>query len=264
MKFIPALFITLFFFGCGGTKFAYAPDKLVNAYGSLKPIEIDSTYKLYVRQIVKTFDSAAKIYRPTNARVPDGKDVIEIEYMLISEAKKQAIILNNIPSIYQNSFNGNNRVFNLLDDSNRIDIDIWYLKQFRFGKLISDRKIKFINADGTGKDHIWNISKEEDTIKLVSISAVDEFGEDVRYIDQAFALEVLFKKVNSFKLLFVYKEKIGNGRTNFDLPNQTFYVANDSKNQWHVIFRFGKPVNGGDVGNVIFTQNEIYAAPIDY
>lgn len=263
MKFIPVLIITAFFYSCGGTKFAYAPDKLVSSYGPLKPIEIDTTYKLYVRQIVKAFDSAAKIYRPMNARVPDGKDVIEIEYMLISEAKKQAIILNNIPSIYQNSFNGNNRVFNLLDDSNRIDIDIWYLKQFRFGKLISNRKIKFINADGTGKNHIWNLYKEQDTIKLISISAVDKFGEDVRYIDEAFSLEVLFKKVNSFKFLFVYKEKIGNGRKNFDLPNQTFYIANNN-NQWHVVFRFGKPVNGGDMENVIFSQEKIYAAPIDY
>lgn len=269
MKTIYILIPAVIFCSCMGTKFTYVPDSDVEAYGDLMPFNINSTYELYVRQVVRLEDAATKTYRLANAETPDGKNVVEIEYMLISKTDNRVIILNNIPSIYQgyggrkNKSIERSKSYNLADTDKEIEIDIWYLRQFRFGRIDQNSNLEFVNVDGTSKNHIWKISEEiPGTIRLNSISVADKYGEVVRNIKEAFELEVVFKKVNSFRLVFRYKEN-GTVKNSYGPKDQTFYVSKKT-NRWNIIFRFDMPVNGsGTLNNIVFTKDRMYAPPAD-
>ena len=252
--------------GCRGTKFNYASDDTVKELGPLRSVHLDSTFRLYVRQIIKKYNYSTKMYDPLNAKTPDGKKVIEVEYMLLSWEKKQVLILNNIPSIYQNIGTGNRNRFNIAGGKDSLSIDIWYVRQFRFGKIKNEDSIVFKNANGTTDTHIWNIIHyPADSIKLNSISVADNLGmgEDTRNIDSAFSLPMIFKPVHNFKLFFENKTMPKTSARSFDLPDNTFYVVNKNK-KWYAIFSFPVsvyPAKNDSFKNIIFTNDRMYTAP---
>ncbi|MEO5681605.1 MAG: hypothetical protein ABIQ88_03130 [Chitinophagaceae bacterium] len=254
------LLITIFLNGCAATKFNPVDDQAIQGFGTLTPFKIDDSYRLYIRQVVRTFDSTTNTYKPSNAIKFKTDSVIEIEYLLLSETRQQVIVFNNIPSIYQKLVEEKNRGFNLEDNTGSLEIDIRYFRQFRFGKLGEGGKLIFSNADNSGKDHIWNCTQNKDSINISSISIKDKHGEETKNTKEAFSLGILFRRFNSFKLIFEYKNAKKQNGIKVDLKDQTIYVSNPG-NKYRVIFRFGYIIDGGSKTNIGFTKKRLYAAP---
>jgi hypothetical protein len=182
--------------------------------------------------------------------------------MLISFEKASVIILNNIPSIYQDPYAQKTNKSDLSGRGKSIAIDIWYFRQFRFGELTpSHEGIDFIKADGTGKDHKWSIQFDGDSIiKVNSIAIADDYGEDVRFIGEAFALPLQFRKVQFYDIIFQNKNIKDRMKNIFCLADNTFYIGT-KKNRYYVIFRFNNVIHGQDDKNVLFNGARIYAFP---
>jgi hypothetical protein len=255
MKILSILLFAILFFSCRGTKFSYETDSTVTGWGKKKPIVIDKTYTLYVRKVVKVFDPNIGMYRPANAPKASFDTLIEVQFLLLSEKNNNVIVFNNIPSIYQNLGKNPAMKNNLTSDNTEVNIDIWYFRQFRFGRYEKDSSsIAFDHANSNTENHLWHIKKDNDSIMLTSISVRDKYGETEGNADQAFALNITYYKAKDFKLVFIYKK---NNKPLYELPDQTFYIIEKGKESC-IVFRFNQPVNGSSDNNVVFAGKRMY------
>lgn len=245
--------------GCA-RKFIYATDEKLKEYGTLIPVKIDTSYDLYLRQVVKVFDSVSRVYIAGNGQVANGIELIELEYLFISKTDpKKILVINNIANKRKVFYNNDAKKLELAPGADTTKVDIWYFSQFRFGRDSSGDFV-FENVENEGFNHRWDVSFKNDTACLNAIGVYDKFGEDTRNANEAFAFPVYFIKVKDFK--FFIKDYT-NGR-DVDLPefepvDKTFYLAY-SKKKWHVIFRFDTTVRT-HYRNIIFEKNRVYAAP---
>ena len=112
----------------------YGP-KYFLADGDLIPrnattFEFDNSCELYIRQVYRHFDSIANKWELNNEIKNDGDSVVEKEFMIISTKTKKVLIINNIPSIYQDLYEIN-KSFQVakLSPSEKIEIDTKYFRQ---------------------------------------------------------------------------------------------------------------------------------------
>lgn len=245
-------------FGCSGTKFIYVTANRLKKYGKLTPFKIDNEYDLYTRQVIKVFDPTKKLYVPINAKPDTNNPLIEIEYLLVSRSTKKVLIINNISDKRKSFYNSKDKIADLGAAADTVKIDIWYFSQFRFGK-IENNSLIFKNVHGKLIHHIWNINDSGHVIKINSLSVADSSGEDLRIIEKAFAIEMLFFKEDKFQ--FVFKNNRGKGMKGlvpeFNLANQSIYIVNKTK---EIVFRFDTIVSG-HFKNVLFLRNECMLLP---
>lgn len=253
------LYMAFLLAGCAGTKFSYVTDKRVQEYGPLKPFRLKEDYQLYVRQVIKVYDSARRIYVPENGTVSAGTELIEIEYLLISKDAKSAIVINNIPNKRYLFYNSEDKRADLADTAQQLKIDVWYFNQFRFGSVNGNGDLVFKDAGGSGKDHIWNLTRAgDDMLEIDAVSVSDQFGEDKRWVEAAFALKMIFRKAEDF--VFLFKNNAGNKKhvdQTFLLKEQTLAVANRN-GSWFIVFAFDTPVFK-HYPNVVFFNERVYA-----
>lgn len=65
-------------------------------------------------------------------------------------------------------------------------INVWFFGQFTFADIQSSTALRFKNIEGSGKDHVWEVECNGDTLKVVSVATVDNAGANVRYIGTCF------------------------------------------------------------------------------
>ena len=261
MKCMQLLMAIILLFGCRSTKFSYLSDTDIENYGQLKTFNTGAGYNLYVRQVIKKFDINSNTYKPVNSPRFQKDSVIEVEYLLRSEKDSQVIVFNNIPSIYQTLVSEENKRFLQADQATVVEIDIWYFRQFRFGKIDMTGRLVFSHAGGTTNEHAWTLRGTPDSINVSSISIADKYGEDTRYTKEAFALGVVFRRVDDFKMLFNYKKR-GKIISTHNLKDQTFYVSGTDK-KYRILFKFDDSINETDKKNIGFTKDRMYAEPVD-
>lgn len=260
MKFMITCIFLLLLSGCA-RKFIFATDERVAEYGKLSPFKFDSTYDLYVRQIVKTFDSATRLYMPGNGILDTAKnELIELEFLLINKNNHDILVINNIANKRKIFYNNSFKQQELAPSDGITKMDIWYFSQFRFGRDSSGDFV-FENVENEGFNHRWEVSFKNDTAFLEAIGVYDKFGEDTRNANEAFAFPVYFLKVKDFT--FFIKDYAAYNR-NKELPEfepveKTIYLAGEGKKS-KIIFRFNTAIRG-NFKNIVFDADRLYAAP---
>jgi hypothetical protein len=253
MKYSLLIVIMLFAMSCH-IKVLFKTNAWVNSLEKVDTVTIDNTYELYVRYVVKRSDQTTGEIKPADALISPKDTIIEIEYLFKSDEYKKVIVLNNVPNNYIKLYERQN-VKSLAGITDAVEINIRYLRQFRFGIINQDCEIEFIPKDDTTICHIWNQKlTANDSLLFKSITVKDSLGAQVRYIEPAFALDVVYTKVPAFKMVY---NKASDTSKNI-LNDNTFYIAKPRKRYW-VIFRFTENIKSS-FKNVTF-KNRLYTLP---
>lgn len=240
---------------CKVPKFSYQHDSWIDSLKDFDTVTIDNSYDLYVRHVVKKLNQSTNEFEPVNAPAANNDTIIEIEYLFKSNEHKKVIVLNNVPNNYIKLYSAYN-VFSLTGGIDTMEINIFYLRQFRFGSISEMGEIEFTPKDDTSVRHIWNKEEKADNSLLFkSITVRDVYGDQVRNINQAFALDVVYRRVPAFKLVF---DRHVNDSSKIVLGNNTFYVVKPKRKYW-VIFRFAENIKSSFT-NIGF-KNRLYTTP---
>jgi hypothetical protein len=208
---------------------------------------------------VKIFDSITRSYLPANGamQTDDPKELVEVEYLFVSEKQGKALVINNIPNRNKVFYNNPKIMVSALVEQQE-KINVWFFSQFRFANIESFTSFTFKNIEGTGEDHVWEVERNSDTVKVVSVAVVDYAGADVRYIAPAFSIEMIFVKEPSFELRFSYS----NGKNNYDFPvlDQAIHLYRGNNESW-TTFSFEGPVYK-HFRNVSFPNKRMYSGSV--
>ena len=250
--------------GCS-RKFYYATDDEVDKFGAAVTYDMDDSYQLYTRQVVTVMNKDS-VRVPVNGRLDENSKLLEVEYMFVSARDKKVLVINNIANRSEKYYNSPDKINDLGITADTLKADIWYFAQFRFGVIDPTGEFFFHKTSRDGLDHYWNITRFSDSILLNSISVSDNYGRDVRYIDSAFSLSVVFVKSDPWKLIFKKNSEkpiisFNKKKTipEYELAGQTiqYHINNGSP---VVVFRFNTDIHK-DFRNVYFNKKRIYVAP---
>ncbi|MBC7849063.1 MAG: hypothetical protein H7Y31_04975 [Chitinophagaceae bacterium] len=264
MRYIAFTLIIVALLSCN-TKFKYVTDEKVKTFGASVAYDLDSSYQLYTRQVV-TVKNSDSIRVPMNGSLSENNKLLEIEYLFVSERDKKVLVINNVANRWEKYYNSPDKISDLGISAPMIKADIWYFAQFRFGEMDQQGDLLFRNVSRDGRDHYWNISKFSDSIKLNSISVADSYGKNLRYIDSAFSLNVVFVKSEAWQVIFkqnaakrMFPLTKKNTIPEFELAGQTIYYHPNSGSPV-VVFRFTENIFK-HFRNVSFNEKRLYAEP---
>jgi hypothetical protein len=253
-------FFAILLFSCS-QKYYYATKERINSFGldTLK-FNLDSTYELYVRTVVKEKDKKTKVARPVN-RTSQNRDseVIEEQYLFISKVNKKVLIVNNIANRSTVFYKPYDKISGITEVANQGNINIWYFAQYRFGTILNEQAYKFIPSDPSKKQwQEWMINEKSDTIFIQSISLVDDFNNNSSAVSEAFSLPVYFVRVNNFRLAYKNMGSDSDGDY-FHVPENKIYLYK-VKNGWRVVYKFNTPIC--EKYNYIYMKSKrVYSQP---
>lgn len=249
----------VFISACMGTKFTYMTDERLNKIGKPVTVSLKPDYLLYKRQVIKVYDATTRTYLPANGalQTDDQKELIEVEYLFLSEKLGKALVINNIPNKNKVFYNNPESIVPALAKQQE-QINVWFFSQFRFADIESGPALRFKNIEGSGKDHVWGLERNGDTIKVVSVATVDNAGADIRYVAPAFSIEMIFVKEPFYELRFSYSN--GEDRCDFPVTNQAIHLYRNKKESW-TAFSFDTTVYR-HFRNVAFPNERMYAGPV--
>jgi hypothetical protein len=268
MKLTFKVFISLAFLtsSCMGTKFSRVTDNYLDLLkGEETSFVIDSTYCLYMRQVLSVPNAEGLRVPESNPHRERGS-VIEKQYLLISEKKGHAIVINNIPNKYVSFYNYPEDALKITDVGKE-EVDIWFFNQFRFGILGNNNSI-FFPGVVSGKPQIWQFKEADKNLNLISLAECDNDGSNVYLIDPAYAVPLLFYKIIDFQL--VYKDnsdiKLTDKPEKLEPFKDSIYSLDENKihllnikNKWYTYFRLK---DYPDVKrNILFQHTRMYSAP---
>jgi hypothetical protein len=256
----------LILFSACSRKFHFALESKINSLGdSVAGFEIDHSYELYLRTILKQTDSVTKFSRPVNGTLTDTnlQQIIEVQYLFLSKQKNRVLIINNIANRRTVFYNSTDKQVDLAPDAENSKVDIWYFAQFRFGSVRSGNTFNFMAGDAIGKKSFeWVFREQSDTIFIKAINQVDQYNNNSSFVESAFHLPVYFVKANSFTLML--KENKGKGSSK-KVPEE--FIAErtiqfrKSKKGWFTVFRFPTAPRDG-YHHVYFNTKRMYSPPI--
>jgi hypothetical protein len=182
-------------------------------------IALDSTYTFYLRTVYlerrkkltkEAYDSikldTLRQQQLTESRLKSspgkGKKVIELEYLLVSEAYGNVIYITTTPDNSQ-SYYSNHR----LTDSTKINADDF--NTFHFGKIEDDNHLRFAKASDRHVD-TWELQSppgaRELTIRRIENRQRSVFMEEVR-VDEALETPFTFIRQDSFAIVMKRKDE---------------------------------------------------------
>jgi hypothetical protein len=195
---------------------------------------IDNSYKLFVRETYKSGATNEKVMRTNfsgNSR--DKKDLIEVEYLIISDIQKKVLYFSTIPDkrqkYYAKHYLGPNMI-------NCYDLRVLYT-----GILDKNRasEIGYVSKDGKSTD-TWVMEYNNDKTIIYLNSIVErQNGEFTDYLLVKEALSDPVSFVKSAQLELVYLNPFTeNPDTAHLLGNRIYFKKN--KNKYELYFRFDK------------------------
>ncbi|MFT4016997.1 MAG: hypothetical protein QM668_08555 [Agriterribacter sp.] len=247
--------LALLLYSCSGPKYFIAVDDLIPQDATT--FEMDNSCELYIRQVYRHFNTNENKWELNNEMKNDSDSVVEKEFMIISEKTKKVLIINNIPSIYQNLYEKNKsfEVANLTSEI--IEVDTRYFRQFRFGTWNKNFTIFFKSTEDEKSTHTWVFSPDDienpEVLKLMSVSVGDESGEQVRNTGPAVKIGIVYKRVPDFSIVFNRQDDDGNVIETIPLSDNKIYYKRKCK-KWYTYFRFDKPVDGINYRNIYFKK----------
>lgn len=173
-------------------------------------IVLDNSYDFYVRavtskeQVVAGSDAKQRLLGLMEAGNLKGRfdidtgRIIEIEYLWISRCQHTVLYVSTVADRFQNRYS--DKSFLGLDKPNVADFRILLI-----GKVDTD-KVVFYGRDGAHTD-TWTIREKASEIRLQMIEQ-KRFGEleEVFLLDDAVHNPLVFKKLNSWKVMFLDKD----------------------------------------------------------
>lgn len=205
---------------------------------------IDDTYVLYVKSICKK--KVKQVVVPCNCKVlgrVDEKDIVENEYLFISQVHKKGVVINYIKDRNQKFYvKTKTRKLRSLFEPDTVKVNIWYFNQLRFGNYYdSSNTLIFQEYDSPSDIHLWKLEKDADSIVIYSVSTELPDGYEEKLTGSSLALRPVFYKVNNYKIIFQEPYYRSTPVPEYELPQNKLSV--DLKNGC-VYFAFDKPVAG--------------------
>lgn len=245
-------FLVQFFCGCADYYYPSSSFKAGKAtVTGPQSIQIDDTYKYYIRQVYKVEQGGLKTQR-SFADVPEG--LIEVEYLFISQAHKNVIYIATVPDKYQKYYGDSNRYLG------EQFINVYDFKKICFGKIRTPNAITFLSKD-SANSHVWGItytSDAKDNKVVINTVEVKEKGEFTDLIPVSAALEgdVSFKQVEGYQILF-YRNDAQKVKA-YSIDN-AIHIRN-KKHCYEAIFSFDRVIAAGS-SNIYFYNKRIEYSP---
>ena len=237
---------------CKSPTFTYV--KEVDHSLPLFEFKLNNTFQLYTRSICK--DSLTNF--PVNCNGRSGTRV-ETGYIILSQASKQVLVINNIPNRNQKFFD-EGVVFAKEVFTDTVFINAFFFKQFRFGTLLGDDEnphMKFVSAEKHPRVFRWNNQLENDTLKIISVANVLSDGEDVRTTESSLYLVPAFVHSKNFKFIFQLPPNMTKVVTR-NTSEAKIFVHQKSKKRFVTYIEFEQPLHK-DFKAIKFAANRMYA-----
>ncbi|MDN5286557.1 MAG: hypothetical protein JWR38_2831 [Mucilaginibacter sp.] len=191
--------------GCGIRRF-YTYTHWEGDVENYKPqkIELDTSYQLYIRQVGKS-KSDYIVQRDNYEEIAgDGKEKIEVEYLLFSQKSKRVLYLTTIPPF----FTGDKDHRWIYDEpvfNNSNYVNIWFLNLFYIGKYNeTQRTFEFMRKDQQVID-TWTYQFNTDQSILLVNTITDNIPVELQHFeiarpDTTFSFPLKFHRQKNFQL----------------------------------------------------------------
>ena len=238
--------LVLGFWSCKSPYFSYKGE--LDSTKKYEEYTIDRNhYHLYVKSIC--IDSLDKLSEPRNCSGSRGEEVVEMEYLLMSEDSKKVLVINNLPNSHQKFFKEKSRLMKW-NNRDAAEINIWYFKQFRFGtieddpSLVTGRHLRFTTVEKHPVTYVWQYTKtDDDVVTLVAVGEQYPDRLDNRFSEAALSLVPTFKRVENYKFVFqMPKQFKKRSASPVELPEAKWRVLRNGERDMNTYFRFDSPI----------------------
>lgn len=237
---------------CKSPTFSYV--NKVDTVG-LVPINLDSTYDLYLRTICKDARN-----RPVNCN-PHARDTVEVSYIILSTERENVIVINNNPNRNQRFFK-KEKMFKRTPRADLTEINVFYFKQFRFGEVDGNStslRFAFETAEKHSRSFLWTCGLVADSLEISSVSEVLPDGVNSRFSSSSLFLIPKFVRSDSFKFVFRLPPMLGEPK--ITSPPCKIYIDKKSRTNYVTYFQFDQPVYK-DYHTIKFGRKRMYAYPM--
>lgn len=259
---IGILGLEIFFSACGRRSYRFTNIFADSIPAGIQQIHIDESYKLYRRDVYKEKDPVTKEIAPKEnkelkIKPTDAGKLIEVEYLLLSQAHNNALYITTIPDRRQVYYEENK----LSDDL----VNIQDFNTFHLGKIKEAKEIEFLFPD-THSSNTWQFFEDIRGSERLSlhklIFKVDGKPQYETQADISLADTVEFQHVGKFFLVLSKPKKKNEERKIFPSKDNMIY-ARKKKSNYQLLFRFNEPINKKD-STVVFSGELIRhtAAPL--
>jgi hypothetical protein len=214
-------------------------------------IELDDTYKLYVRKVRQQQDSEGKKLRTEPSFLQAENDsIIEVEYLLLSQADSNVIYFSTLPDKYQKFY-----AKHYLGDGY---VNCWDFKTILFGRVDTTNRLAFTSVSGQHVDN-WLIRQYNNDIFIESILESEHNIFEIQ-IPARYALEqpIKFNYIGNYQIVLHNPEK-ANDQDIIPLADRKIYYEPDGK-KYRIYFQFKSETSEG-FNNIYFPTKRIPYRP---
>jgi hypothetical protein len=236
------LVFILLFYSCA-RKFDISSAFRKGIPADMQQLVLDSSFHLYIREVfLDTAVAGDKAVQNNDTSFTDKGQLIEVEYLLFSVLKKQAVYISTIPDKYLQYYTKKIKYLP------RAYLNAYDFSTFRFGKKIDNSNAIVFENTQTKKNDTWKYTMEKDSILHVYevIERMNADAATVYLADEALSRAATFIQMDSFRIAFrnMDKEKKTDhkkGRPPLQrfCKDNTIYFRKEA-NRYRVYFRFNR------------------------
>lgn len=265
MKYLVFLFLLCFFYcGCSRGKYFVTNNFHREKFSSNDILELDSTYRFYLREVYKDKNLNNENVLKTNVDKKDtaNKVRIEVEYLLLSWKHRNAIYISTIPDKYQHYYSANRFADTL--------INAYDFSTFHFGRIANDgESISFLSKDQSKlvtwdiRPFIANTDPLKITIREIAVQR-KELLENVILINKALEEPIWFRKQKSFTVIFEKPGKLSGDSLHTGyctLLDKRIYI-NSSNHSVELFLRFNRNITDSKDSVIGFDDRRTRYSPV--
>jgi hypothetical protein len=247
-------------------KFVVSPVFRKAVPSDMQQLEIDSSYRLYIREVFKDELTPGRYrVKKEEAVISNTDRLIEVEYLLLSTQKRSAIYISTIPDKFQNYYSLKEKYMP------REYMNAYDFSTLRFGKIDPiANTIDFYNS-ATGHDDSWEYTMYKDSIIKIKqvVESIKGDATNVYLVDKALSHGASFTRLDSFKIAFqnFVKEKkestLAGGLLSRRLSKDNIIYYRKENNKYAIYLRFDKNLTYRKDSAIRFNHKRLRNSPDD-